>query len=614
MNVFYEEDGGFKVGAILADNTASLQVEAAHGKRSKIKASAVLLKFEQPALGEFMERAQQAADELEADFLWECCGQDEFGFAELGQEYFGRAPTTVEAAGLLIRLHGSPMHFYKKGKGRYKAAPAEALKAALASVERKRQQALLQAEYVEKLKAFEMPEGLLPHVNTLLYKADKNTLEYKALELACHATALTPPQLLEKCGALTSAHDYHLNGFLFEYFPKGHGFGEIGEVAVPQDLPLSKVVAFSIDDASTTEIDDAFSLITLPNGNWQVGIHIAAPALGFEPGSKLDEIGLERLSTVYMPGNKITMLPDELVSVYTLDAEKECPALSMYLEVESADYSVVSMETRVERIKIAENLRHDTLEPVFNEDTIARGGPDFPFKNELHILFEFAKRLEISRGKEGSNQGIDYNFVIENDRVTITDRKRGNPIDKVVSELMIFVNSRWGKMLAENGVAAIYRSQNNGKVRMSTTPGKHVGLGVDQYTWASSPLRRYVDMINQRQLISLVRGEPAPYTANSDVLHAAVHDFEIASEAYNGFQRSMERYWCLRYIQQEGISEVTATVLKENLVRFDTLPLVIRVPSLPEVPPGTQVSLGLSDIELLEMSVVCQFKQRLEAQ
>ena len=262
MNVFYEEDGGFKVGAILADNTASLQVEAAHGKRSKIKANAILLKFEQPALSEFMEHAQLAADGLEAEFLWECCGQDEFGFAELGLEYFGHAPTTVEAAGLLIRLHNSPMHFYKKGKGRYKAAPPESLKAALASVERKRLQAQQQAEYVAQLSAFTLPEALRPQINTLLYKADKNSLEYKALELACHATALTLPQLLEKCGALPSSHDYHLNAFLFEYFPKGHEFGAIGEVALPQDLALSEVVAFSIDDASTTEIDDAFSLIT----------------------------------------------------------------------------------------------------------------------------------------------------------------------------------------------------------------------------------------------------------------------------------------------------------------------------------------------------------------
>ena len=614
MNVFYEEDGGFKVGAVLADNTASLQVEAPHGKRSKIKAGSVLLKFEQPALSEFMERAQQAADDLDPDFLWECCGQDEFAFTDLAKEYFGREPSTVEAAGLLIRLHGSPMHFYKKGKGRYKAAPEDALKAALASVERKRQQALQQAEYVAQLSAFALPEGLLPHVKMLLYKPDKNTIEYKALEQACQTTGLTPPKLLEKCGALSSPHEYHFNAFLFEHFPKGPEFGDIGEFVEPQDLPLSDVSAFSIDDAATTEIDDAFSLVQLPNGNWQVGIHIAAPALGFGPGTRLDEIALERLSTVYMPGQKITMLPDDLVQQFTLDEAKTCPALSMYLEVESADYSVVSSVTRVERVHIAANLRHETLEPVFNEDALARGGPDYPFKNELRTLWEFANRLETGRGKQGGNQGIDYNFLIENDRVDIVERKRGNPIDKVVSELMIYVNSRWAKSLSEKGIAAIYRSQVNGKVRMSTAPGKHQGLGVDQYIWSSSPLRRYVDLLNQRQLIALVRGQPAPYASNSEALLGAMRDFELAHEAYNNFQRNMEKYWCLRYILQEELKEANATVLKENLIRLDTLPLVTRVPSLPEVPPGSRVSISFSDIDLMDLSIVCHFQQRIEAQ
>ncbi len=614
MNVFYEEDGGFKVGAVLADNTTSLQVEAPHGKRSKIKAGSVLLKFEKPALSEFMEQAQQVADELDADFLWECSNQDEFGFADLGLEYFGHAPSTVEAAGLLIKLHGSPMHFYKKGKGHYKAAPEDSLKAALASVERKRLQALQQAEYTEKLTGFSCPEALLPQINMLLYRPDKNTIEYKALEQACHDTGLTPPKLLEKCGAIPSSHDYHFNAFLFEHFPKGIEFGEIGEFDIPQDLPESNVSAFSIDDATTTEIDDAFSLIHLPNGNWQVGIHIAAPALGFGPGSRLDEIALERLSTVYMPGNKITMLPDALVNAYTLEATKSCPALSMYLEIESADYSVVSSVTRIERVKIAANLRHDTLEPLFNEDTLARGGPDYPFKKELGILWELANRLEIGRGKQGSNIGTDYSFVVKDDRIAITDRKRGNPIDKVVSELMIYVNSRWAKMLSEKGVAGVFRSQFNGKVRLSTTPGKHIGLGVDQYAWASSPLRRSMDLLNQRQLIALVRGEPAPYASNSEVLLGAVRDFELASEAYNSFQRNMERYWCLRYVLQEGINEASATVLKENLIRLDTLPLVTRVPSMPELPPGTQVQVALSNVELLDLAFGCEFKHRIELQ
>src|SRR6185436_4214709 len=136
MNVFYEDDGHFKVGAVFADNNTSLQVEAPHGKRAKIKTQNVLLRFES-SLHEFMSLAEKVAADIDLDFLWEVSGQNEFGFEELAKEYFGRLPTAHESAGLLIRLHGAPMHFYKKGRGRYKPAPPDALKAALASVEKK---------------------------------------------------------------------------------------------------------------------------------------------------------------------------------------------------------------------------------------------------------------------------------------------------------------------------------------------------------------------------------------------------------------------------------------------------------------------------------------------
>ena len=145
MNLFYEENGDFKVGHVLADNTTSLQVENSHGKRSKIKAANVMLRFEQPGMTEFIAQAEQVAATIDVEFLWEASPPEEFEFGALAQEYFGHAPTPVEAAGALIRLHSSPMHFYKKGKGRYKAAPPEALKAALASAEKKRLQAELQA-------------------------------------------------------------------------------------------------------------------------------------------------------------------------------------------------------------------------------------------------------------------------------------------------------------------------------------------------------------------------------------------------------------------------------------------------------------------------------------
>ena len=138
MNIFYEEDGSFKVGSIMTDNDTSLQVESIQGKRSKIKGANVLLRFEKPALGEFMAQAEQVSAEIDVDFLWESCPAEEFGFEALAEEYFGHKPTATEGAGIVIRLHSAPMYFYKKGKGHYKAAPAEALKSALASAEKKR--------------------------------------------------------------------------------------------------------------------------------------------------------------------------------------------------------------------------------------------------------------------------------------------------------------------------------------------------------------------------------------------------------------------------------------------------------------------------------------------
>jgi exoribonuclease-2 len=142
---------------------------------------------------------------------------------------------------------------------------------------------------------------------------------------------------------------------------------------------------------------------------------------------------------------------------------------------------------------------------------------------------------------------------------------------------------------------------------MSTVPGTHEGLGVQQYVWASSPLRRYVDLVNQRQLLTLVNGQPPLYQKNSEALLAAMRDFELTYDAYAEFQSSMERYWCLRWLQQENVSAVTASVLRDTLVRFDALPLVVRVPSLPALEPGACVELAVTDIDLIELTLRCEF-------
>jgi exoribonuclease-2 len=267
-------------------------------------------------------------------------------------------------------------------------------------------------------------------------------------------------------------------------------------------------------------------------------------------------------------------------------------------------------------VHIAANLRHHEVEPWFNAETIGGPLPDQPFKDELLHLWHFANACEGRRGKPSAVQGVnDYNFAIHGDladpdacTVEISERKRGSPLDKLVAELMIVANSTWGGLLAERNIACLYRAQTQGKVRMTTSPLPHEGLGVPQYAWMTSPLRRYCDLVNQWQLIACLKGETPAFAQKSAELFAAMRDFELTYGAYADFQRVMERYWCLRWLQQHGVSEIDATVRREQLVKLDHLPLMLRVPSLPtDLQPGQRVHLAIEACDLLAPEVSCRF-------
>jgi exoribonuclease II len=612
VQLLYEEDGDLKVGSVLAQAPASFQVESPHGRRSKVKAGSVLLSFERPAAGELLSEAQKFADALDVQFLWECSAGREFAFGELARDYVGRDPDPVEAAGVLIKLHSAPMYFYRRGKGRFQAAPEATLKLALAAQEKKKRAQEAIEAWAGRLQRFECPPEIAALRDELLYAPDRNKPETKAFEQACRAAGLTPVQLLARCGLLPDAHEVHLNRFLHEFFPRGTAFPAHEVPTLPADLPLAEASAFSLDDIGTTEIDDAFSVRRMPDGVLRVGVHIAAPGLAFGPGSPLDALARERLSTAYMPGRKFTMLPEDVIAAFSLDHGGERVAVSLYFDVDEESGELRGgRHTRLERVPMKANLRHAQYD-VLNTAFEAGKPAGLAYEEELRALWRVAGALEAKRGRPSVGAAIlDYTFHVEGDQVRIVPRRRGSPLDKVVSEMMILANSAWGELLAERDVAAIYRVQSTGKVRLSVHPEPHEGLGVSSYAWMTSPLRRYVDLVNQWQLAASLSGQRPPYGRNSEGLLTALRAFELTYARYDEHQRAMETYWSLRWLQQEAMTSLEGSVMRENLVRIDGMPLVARVGSLPELAPGARVRLEVREVDLLERTVSLQYRETL---
>jgi len=646
MFVLFEEAGKYLGGRVLSEAEASAQVELDTGKRLKVKGANIVLRFEKPAPAELIAEARTLAATLDLDLAWEFAPEGEFAFAELATEYFQANPSLVQQAAALFALFEAPHYFRRAGKGRFKKAPAEIIQQALAAIEKKKQVLAQIAEWAAQLVAGECPAPVREQLYKILFKPDKNAPEYKAVVEASRTAQRAPLELLERAGAIDSAYQFHWKRFLFENFPKGTAFpAGLAAPAVADDLPRAdRVEAFSIDDSQTTEIDDALSVQGLGSGTVTVGVHIAAPGLAFAPGSPLDQVARARMSTVYMPGHKITMLPDAVVQTYTLLEGADRPAVSLYARFDEGTLELQGTETKIERVPIVANLRHDRLDGVITQawlEDASVSSADTPevvntLRARLSFLFRLAKQLkaqrEVVRGKPENFNRPDYNFRLVgnesepegSEQVQISTRQRGAPLDLIVSEAMILANSGWGAWLGELGVPGLYRSQASMapgvKVRMGTRSLPHAGLGVKSYAWSTSPLRRYTDLVNQWQIIAAARhgktaALAAPFKPKDADLFSILSGFDAAYSTYNAYQGGMERFWTLKYLQQQGIGELTATVIKDipngALVRADTLPLVFPVAGQQE--RGAHLRVKLGEIDEIALDVHGTVIERLDA-
>jgi exoribonuclease-2 len=650
----FEDTGKLLTGRLMSETDASAQIEMDSGKRQKVKASHILLRFEKPEPAALLAASGVLVPEIDLAMAWEFAPEDEFGFAEVARDYYSSQATLAEQAAMLFALHGAP-HYFRRGgtKGRFKKADAATLALALNAIEKKKELLAQIDAWALELAAGRCPDSIKTQLYKILFKPDKNAAEYKAVVQAARSTQTPPLVLLQAAGAISSAYQFHWQRFLFEALAVGQlskGSPEVlsrkPDTAMLAKMPLAPVRAFSIDDSATTEIDDALSVQGLGTAEIVLGIHIAAPSLGIAQGDAVDKLARARLSTVYMPGQKITMLPDAVVEPFTLQAsanlEDARPAVSLYVTYDAVTLAVKNFETKIERVPVVANLRYDQIDHIVTAGwlgdssiTTADTPPEVTqLRPELSWLFVLAQTLkaqrELVRGKPETFNRPDYSFKLDKpegadiqgtERVEIVPRVRGAPLDLIVAEAMIVANSTWGAWLATLGVPAIYRSQASlgfgVKVRMGTKALPHAGIGVPAYAWSTSPLRRYTDLVNQWQIIAAAQhgataALAAPFKPKDAALFAIIASFDDAYSNYNQFQNTMERYWTLQYVQQRAITELTAVVMKEGLARADDLPLVLPVLGAKELPRGAHIRVRLGEIDFIGLELAGTLIERLD--
>lgn len=541
-------------------------------------------------------------EQIDLNLLWELSAeQEQWAWSALVELYFSQQTLTQRLA-LFLALTALEIYFSYQGNQQFKRHNAtEVAKRQLQQQRQLDYQTQFNAIY-DQLYNYQLPSWNIDPLS-LLHAPDKNSIEYKAAQQAAKDLKLSLAELYYKLGYINSIEELMLTTFQKTYFPQGRelAFMPIDDHAQEIKLNTQQRI-FSIDDSFTTEIDDAFSVTPMPQG-WLIGIHIAAPALN----RQLLDLASERLSTVYYPGHKITMLPENIIAHYSLEEGKCLPVVSIYFTLDQ-ELNITATSTQLERVMISSNLRIESLERLFNGANLNQDH-DYPYEPELKLLYKFALSLEEKRGKPSVNQlTVDYNFSFNPDgQISIKPRLRGNPIDKLVSELMILANCSWGRLLTNAFIPAIYRvKQPQQAVVMTTTPNSHCGLNVDYYTWASSPLRRAVDLVNQAQIISLITASK-PLTTTDYALANIVENFDQTYSAYLKFQDSMERYWSLRYFEQQKITQIKATFTFRSKVQLDGVPIILDISHLTAAQaPGSDLTLRIDNINCFNQTFTYQ--------
>ncbi len=602
--VEYLEDDWPQFALVLESRDGSVQALTPTGRRIRLPARRIAIRHEQTTTAETLAETVRALEaqietlqsEIELALLWEIAREEGDGFdlEALARLYFGEAGA-LEQAALLRTLLADRLYFGRRGLTFSPRTPEQV--ETLQAAERRRQEREAEhralREQLEQLldaQAEDVPEAptaLLDALEAYLRQKQRAEATEVLAEIARDRGMTTREAALEillRTGRLdTSVDAFALLAGIEPTFPPEVltaaealvSFEPAGNRTDFTHLP-----AFHIDDASTREIDDAFTVESLPEGGWRIGIHLADVPHFVAPEDVLDLEARRRGLTRYLPTGSIPMLPERLShDLASLRLDAVCPTLSVVVTVDASE-QIRTAQLMRGQIRVVHGFTYEAADAVLSGKTPHELG------ESLRVLARLAQHLAEARLARGALliRRPELKVQVDGDVITLKVIDPDTPARRMVSEWMILANAEVARWAAEHELPMIYRVQDPPddpelqgckldydpvllasrlrglrRTRFSTHPQPHAGLGLEAYVQITSPIRRYADLALQRQIVAALADAPLPY--DTARLFEVLATAEAAEREARALEQQATRYWALVWLERHAAQTFEAIVV-----------------------------------------------------
>ena len=665
--------GGITIVRVVDADASRVRVAIRRKKQARLPAERIVLSTQVFAEGDqqvadFRKQSEDIAADVDIAELWEVVSDEQTAmpFDDLAELYWGSDATPAQQVALLLCLDRDSLYF-EDGKAGYTPRTPSAVEETLVRRQRQAQQAAEADELLACLENGELPQTLTPHqrmlidsirdyaafgddytrsglVKTLLNKMQRKSgnLQRLAFDTLVSCGEFAPDEPIEL------ARDEIAESFSDEAIAAAEEISDAALLSDASRIDLTALPTITIDDADTRDRDDALSLERLQDEGdgtqkYRLGIHITDAGALIPQGSPLDEEANRRMSTLYIPDKQIPMLPPAVShDKGSLDAGKRRAALSLLADI-SADGEILRYEVKPSVIVSDAALSYDEANAaIANSDAGDASHARHDMLVSLHALTEALKRQREAAGAVGIDRAELLIKVVSSDDVQVKVVQRDSPARDMVAECMVLCNSLLAAFCRDNEIPATYRSQTapdltdlgadlppgvdiseDGPLRQylmlrrfapaqsGNTAAPHGGLGVSAYIQATSPLRRYPDMVMQRQITHyLSAGEPL---YGEDDITSVAGRADVQLRAMGKLEDERRRYWLLKYFKlrmeqtpdDEDAALFKAVVLENQprrsaMLELADYPFRVRARLPDAILPGETVTLRLHSVDLWE--------------